>query len=101
VLIETHLEAAEGRQLASIPAAFDRVIKDASNNGYDHDAALGSQLAAEYCMSVMQRIDRVSEQYTAMDTLHCRYLQRAIDLYQSWGALALMDHLESKKHRSS
>jgi len=96
VLMEAHLEAAKGRHLTSIPVAFDHAIEEASRNGYDHDAALGSQLAAEYCVSVMQRIQRNSEQYTAMDALLRRYLQQAIDLYQSWGAIALIDHLKSK-----
>jgi len=97
--MEAHLEAVTGRESTSILLAFDRAIEAASRSGYDHDAALGSQLAAEYCLSVMQGIDKDSKQYTTMDTLLCRYLQRAIDLYRSWGAIALVYHLESK-HRS-
>jgi len=99
LLMEAHLEAVTGRESTSIPVTFDRAIEAASHSGYDHDAALGSQLAAEYCLSVMQRIRKNSKHYTTMDTLLCRYLQQAIDLYKSWGAIALIDHLESK-HRS-
>jgi len=93
--MEAHIAAAEGRQLTSISVAFDHAIETASRNGYDHDAALGSQLATEYCASVMQGIHRDSKEYTTMDTLLRRYLQQARDLYQSWGAIALIDHLES------
>jgi len=98
MLMEAHLEAATGRQLAPIPVAFDRAIEAASRNGYDHDAALGFQLApAEYCLSVMQDIDKDSKDFTTtMDTLLRRYLQQAIDLYKSWGAIAVVNHSETK-----
>jgi len=99
MLMEAHLEAATGRESTSIPLAFDRAIKAASHGGYDHDAGLGSQLAAEYCLSVMQRLHKDSISFTTMDTLLRRYLQQARALYQSWGAIALVNHLE-KKHRS-
>jgi len=88
-----------GRQSTSIPVAFDRAIETASNDGYGHDAALGSQLAAEYCVSAMQRIDKDSKQYKTMDILLRRYLQQARDLYKAWGAMALIDHLDNR-HRS-
>jgi len=96
MLMEAHLEAVKkGRESTSIPIAFDRAIEAASRNGYDHDVALGSQLAADYCMSVMQGIHKDSIQYKTMETLLRRYLQQATDLYRSWGAIALIDHLES------
>jgi len=96
LLMEAHLEAAMGRKSTSIPLAFDHAIEAASRSGYDHDAALGSQLAAEYCLSVMRGIDKDSKEYTTMDALRRRYLQRALDLYRSWGAIAVVDHLESE-----
>jgi len=95
--MEVHLEAVKGGQMTSIALAFDRAIEAASHCGHDHDAALGLQLAAEYCWSVMQRVQKDSKQYTTMDNLLRRYLQQAIDLYQSRGAFALIDHLESKR----
>jgi len=94
--MEAHLEAARRRESTSIPVAFDRAIEAASHSGYDHDAALGSQLAAEYCLSVMQRIRTDSIVFTTMDMLFRRYLQQAGGLYQSWGAIALTNHLEKK-----
>jgi len=96
MLMEVHLEAVKGRHLTSIPVAFDRAIEAASDKGYDHDAALGSQLAAEYCLCVMQGIHKDSKEYTSMNTLLRQYLQQAIDLYKSWGAIAVAYHLENK-----
>jgi len=98
-MMEAHLlEAAKGTLYSpSILVAFDRAIEDASCNGYDHDAALGSQLAAKYCLSVMQGgIHKDSMHFTTIDTLLRWYLQQAIDLYKSWGAIALVNHLENK-----
>jgi len=96
MLMEAHLEAAKGKYLPSIPLAFDRAIEAASRTGYDRDAALGSQLAAEYCLSIMQGIQKDSIHFTTMDTLLRRYLQQAIDLYKSWGAIAVVNHSETK-----
>jgi len=70
--------------------------RGASRNGYDHDAALGSQLAAEYCLSVIGGINKDSKEYRTMNTLLRRYLKQAMDLYKSWGAIALVCHLENK-----
>jgi len=97
--MEAHLEAVTGREPTSIALAFDRAIEAASHSGYDHDAALGSQLAAEYCLSVMQRIHKDSILFPTTDMLFCRYLQQARALYESWGATALINQLE-KKQRS-
>jgi len=96
MLMEAQIEAVEGRILTSIPVAFDRAIEAASRNGHHHDAALGSQLAAEYCSSVIQHIDKDSIHCTDMDTLLRRYLQQARDLYKSWGAFALVSYLEDR-----
>jgi len=98
VLMEAHLEAVRGRQsTSSVLVAFDHAIQVASSNGYVHDAALGAQLAAEYCVCVMQHIpNEDSLEFTTMATLLHRYLQQAKDLYKSWGAMALISHLENK-----
>jgi len=94
--MEAHLQAAEGRNTATIPAAYDHAIKAASRSGYDHDAALGSQLAAEYCLSVMERLAKDSIQFATIENLLCRYVQEARQLYKSWGAIALVKHLEAR-----
>jgi len=101
MLMEAHLLEAvkKGKQSTSILDGFDRAIEAASSKGWDHDAALGSQLAAEYCVNVMQGIpNKDSIEFTTMATLFRRYLQQANNLYKSWGAMALISHLENRYH---
>ena len=60
--------------------------------GYRQDAALGSQLAAEYVMGLPDNV-----LYTMpRQQLICQYLTQARDLYLQWGARALVRHLERK-----
>ena len=97
-LMEAHLVAAEGKNATAVSAAYDHAIGAATRNGYNHDAALASQLAAEYCLSVLQRNHANRTDFVTMEQLARGYLSQARELYLSWGAMALVNHLE-ERHR--
>jgi hypothetical protein len=98
MLMEAHLHAAEGRNATAIRAAYDHAIGAALRNGHNHDAALGSQLAAEYCLSVMEQNPEDSVYFKTMELSVRHYLEQARQHYLSWGAIALINHLERQHH---
>ena len=97
-LMEAHLLATQGKNPTIVSTAYDHAIGAASRNGHDHDAALASQLAAEYCLSVLQRHPANSTELYSLENMARNYLGRARELYLSWGAVALVNHLE-ERHR--
>jgi len=81
------VEAEKARILGETLAAmnlYEQAIKGARNNGYIQDEALAYELSAEFYLA------------GDMDKFAKTYLVEAHYLYQQWGAMAKVKHLEQK-----
>jgi hypothetical protein len=96
MLMDAHIHAAEGNGGAGMQASYDHAIGAAKRSGHIHDAGLGAQLAAEYFLSMEEDFKNHPVLSKAKDTLVRQYLEQARDLYLSWGAVGLVNHLERK-----
>jgi predicted ATPase/signal transduction histidine kinase/CheY-like chemotaxis protein len=82
-LIEAEKARILGETLAAM-SLYEQAIKGARNNGYIQDEALAYELSAEFYLA------------RDMDKFAKTYLVEAHYLYQQWGAMAKVKHLEQK-----
>ena len=88
--MSANIEACQkGKSVSEIQKTFDETIDFASERGFKQDAALAAQVAADFFLSK-------GLQEEANISLIRSYLQVALGHYQSWGAAALMNHIEDR-----
>jgi hypothetical protein len=80
-LMEADLLSCQKTTVSNVKDEFDKAIVAAEKAGFMQDAALGNELAGEFCLR------------TGDDFRSRAYFTNAQKLYKKWGADALVDHL--------
>jgi predicted ATPase len=88
LLMEADLKASSRFKPNKIRAAYDEAVYAAVKAGYTQDAALGSELAGEYFLSIGD------------ESLAGGYLTQSRNLYREWGAKAKVVHLQIRRGRN-
>jgi len=91
-IADAHARSCSKRKqgLVGVLKLFDEAIDAALNCDHKQDAALASQLAAEYLVGCEDNISKAN-----VDSI-AQYLKNARNWYRQWGATNLVRHLEQK-----
>ena len=73
------------KEFNKVKEAFDKSITVAGRSGFTQDAAIGNELAGEYCLLVGD------------DFWSKHYFSRAYELYLEWGATVKADHMKERR----
>lgn len=83
-ILQAEYMALEGKQSSDeIRAAYDKAIVASSKTGFLQDAGLAALLASR-----------------ALPDMEGMYFERSCELYSSWGAVGLVEHLSNKSSRA-
>ena len=83
-LVEAEQARIENEPFGKVYPLYKQAIKEAERHNYTQDAALGSELFADYLLSI-------DEEMFAKP-----YIRKAIQLYEKWGALAKLTQIREK-----
>ncbi|CAJ1956049.1 unnamed protein product [Cylindrotheca closterium] len=96
MLLEAQLLSLNGQKPSLVQSSFDDAINMAIQGGYKQDAGLGSVLAAEHFLSLEDSVLKSPILQKARDLLVGNYITEAYEMYDDWGANALVDSIQQK-----